>query len=123
MLYRYLADLVLVIHFAFVVFAVLGAWLVLKWRRLAWIHIPFSLWAAIVEFTGCMCPLTPLDHWLRLQGGIAVERLGFVEQYLLPLLYPTPLTRPLQLVLGAMVLGVNVLIYAWILRRRLKGKA
>ena len=123
MIYRYLADVVLVLHFAFVVFAVLGALLVLRWQRMAWIHIPLALWAVIVEFTGWICPLTPLEHWLRLKGGIAVEKLGFVEQYLLPLLYPSPLTRPLQLVLGAIVLGVNVLIYAWILRRRLRGRA
>ena len=123
MLYRHLADLVLVLHLAFVVFAVLGALLVLRWQRLAWIHAPVALWAAMVEFTGWICPLTPLEHWLRLKSGIPVQKLGFVEQYLLPVLYPTPLTRPMQIVLGAIVLGVNVLVYAWILRRRIRGKA
>jgi len=123
MLYRHLADLILVLHFAFVVFAVLGALLVLKWQWLAWIHIPLALWAAVVEFTGWMCPLTPLEHWLRLKGGMPVEKLGFVEQYLVPLLYPTPLTRPMQMVLGAIVLGVNLMIYGWVLKKRLGGKA
>jgi len=123
MLYRHLADLVLVLHFAFVVFAVLGAVLVLRWQRLAWIHVPLALWAAIVELTGWMCPLTPLEHWLRLKGGIPVQKLGFVEQYLFPLLYPPPLTRGFQMILGAVVLGVNLLMYAWILRRRRSGKA
>jgi len=123
MLYRHLADLILVLHFAFVVFAVLGALLVLKWQWLAWIHIPLALWATVVEFTGWMCPLTPLEHWLRLKGGMPVEKLGFVEQYLVPLLYPTPLTRPMQMVLGAIVLGVNLMIYGWVLKKRLGGKA
>jgi len=117
MLYRHLADLVLVLHFAFVLFAVLGALLVLRWQRLAWIHVPLALWAVIVELAGWMCPLTPLEHWLRLKGGISVQKLGFVEQYLLPLLYPTPLTRGFQMILGAVVLGINLLMYAWVLRR------
>ncbi|MDY6837769.1 MAG: DUF2784 domain-containing protein [Thermodesulfobacteriota bacterium] len=122
MLYKNLADLVLTLHFAFVLFAMLGALLVLIWQRLAWIHIPLALWAVIVEITGWMCPLTPLEHWLRLKGGIPVEQLGFVEQYLYPLLYPTPLTRGFQVILGAVVLGVNLLIYGWILRRRRSRK-
>lgn len=123
MLYRYLADLVLVLHFAFVVFVVLGALLVVRWQRLAWIHVPLALWGAVVEFTGWMCPLTPLEHWLRLKAGMAVEKIGFVEQYLVPLLYPTPLTRPMQMVLGAIVLGVNLVIYGWVVKRRFRAKA
>ncbi|MDY6951679.1 MAG: DUF2784 domain-containing protein, partial [Thermodesulfobacteriota bacterium] len=104
-------------------FAVLGALLVLRWQRLAWMHIPLALWAVIVELTGWMCPLTPLEHWLRLKGGIPFQKLGFVEQYLFPLLYPPPLARGFQMVLGASVLGINLLMYAWILRRRVSGKA
>jgi len=123
MLYRYLADLVLVLHLAFVLFALLGACLVLRWQRLAWTHVPLALWAVIVEFTGWMCPLTPLEHWLRLKGGIPVAKLGFVEQYLFPLLYPPPLTRGFQMILGAMVLAINVLMYAWILSKTRSRKA
>jgi hypothetical protein len=116
MLYSPLADLVLTMHFAFVVFSVLGGFLVLKWHRVAWIHVPAALWAVVVEFTGWICPLTPVEHWLRLKSGAAIQELGFVERYLVPLLYPTPLTRGFQVILGAIVLGVNAGIYVWILR-------
>jgi len=122
MSYRILADLVLILHFAFVVFAVLGAFLILKWRWVAWIHVPAAIWGAVVEFAGWLCPLTPLEHWLRVEAGMAVERIGLVEQYLVPLLYPTPLTRGLQIVLGAVVLGVNGLIYVWVVRRSLRAR-
>ncbi|MBW2195574.1 MAG: DUF2784 domain-containing protein [Deltaproteobacteria bacterium] len=120
--YRTLGDFVLIAHFAFVVFVVFGALMVLKWPRLAWIHIPSALWAAVVECAGWLCPLTPLEHWLRVKAGMSVEKLGFVEQYLLPLLYPTPLTRPIQITLGAIVLGVNGLIYTWVLWRYFKNR-
>ena len=123
MFYSSLADLVLIVHFVFVVFSVLGGFLVLKWHRLAWIHVPAALWAAVVEFTGWVCPLTPLEHWLRLKSGAAIQELGFVERYLVPLLYPTPLTRGFQVILGAIVLGVNAAIYAWILRRSITRHA
>jgi hypothetical protein len=120
--YRTLADLVLTTHFAFVVFAVFGAFLVLKWRRLAWIHIPAALWAGMIELAGWICPLTHLEYWLQVKGGASVEKIGFIEQYLVPLLYPTPLTRRLQILQGAIVLSVNVLIYGWILWRNMKAR-
>lgn len=115
MVYRTLADLVLIVHFAFVVFALFGAFSVVRWRWLVWIHVPLALWAVVVEFTGWLCPLTPLEHWLRSKSGMTVQNIGFVEQYLLPLLYPTALTRRLQIVLGIIVLGMNGLIYSWVL--------
>lgn len=117
MFYGFLADAVLVVHFVFVVFSVTGGFLALKWRRIAWFHIPVAIWAVLVELVGWICPLTPLEHWLRIQTGAIVEELGFIEQYLLPLLYPTPLTRPLQMALGGFVLGLNALIYGWFLWR------
>ena len=123
MLYSSLADLTLVTHFAFAVFSVLGGFLVLKWHRVAWIHVPVALWAVVVEFTGWICPLTPLEHWLRLKSGAPIQELGFVERYLVPLLYPTPLTRGFQVILGAIVLGVNAAIYAWILRQSITRRA
>ena len=120
MVYRTLADFVLIVHFAFVVFAIFGAFLVVRWRWLVWIHVPLALWAAVVELTGWPCPLTPLEHWLRNKSGMAVQDIGFVEGYLLPLIYPTALTRGLQIVLGAIVLGMNGLIYWWALRRHFR---
>jgi len=122
MSYRVLADLVVVGHFAFALFSVFGGLCVLKWWLVAWIHIPLALWAAVVELTGWPCPLTPLEHWLRNKSGMAFQDIGFVEGYLLPLLYPTALTRRLQIVLGAVVLGINGLIYWWALRRHFRVK-
>lgn len=115
--YRLLADLVLVLHAAFVVFVVLGALLVLRWPRIAWVHVPVALWGAGIEFVGGICPLTPLEnYWRRLAGELGYPG-GFVEHYIVSVLYPTGLTRPLQIVLGTLVVVVNVAIYAWTLRR------
>jgi hypothetical protein len=115
--YRLLADLVLVLHAAFVVFVVLGALLVLRWPRIAWVHVPVALWGAGIEFVGGICPLTPLEnHWRRLAGELGYPG-GFVEHYVVSALYPDGLTRTVQIVLGALVVVVNVTIYAWAVRR------
>ena len=122
MVYRGLADLVVVMHLAFVLFAVLGGFLVLKWKRYAWIHVPTVVWAALIEFAGWVCPLTPLENWLRERGGAIAYRSGFVEHYILPLLYPAVLTRRLQIALGLLVLILNLVIYGWVLRRIAKAE-
>ena len=117
MIYGALADLVVVVHLVFVVFAVLGGLLVLKRRRVAWFHLPAVLWAALIEFANWPCPLTPLENRLRhLAGGTGYET-GFIEHYLLPLLYPPGLTRGLQIGLGILVLTLNLAVYAWLARR------
>lgn len=121
--YGFLADLVVLVHFAFVLFVVLGGLLVLKWKRLAWVHVPAFLWGALIEFAGWICPLTPLENWLRVKGGVTGYRSGFIEHYILPVLYPTLLTRRLQIALGLLVLGVNLGIYGWLLRRSVRAKA
>lgn len=112
MLYRLLADVVLVLHLGFVLFVVAGAFLVLRWRWMAWIQLPAALWGVFVEWSGWVCPLTPLESWLRAQGGASGYPGGFVEHYLLPVIYPASLTRTVQILLGAMVLVVNVIAYA-----------
>ncbi|HQR47999.1 MAG TPA: DUF2784 domain-containing protein [Steroidobacteraceae bacterium] len=115
---RLLADLVLLLHAAFVLFVVLGALLVLRWPRVAWAHVPAALWGACIEFAGWICPLTPLEnHWRRLAGEEGYAG-GFVEHYVFPVLYPDGLTRNAQLVLGALVLLINVAAYGWAIRRR-----
>ena len=117
MIYRALADFVLLLHMAFVLFVALGGFLAFKWRRVAWFHIPAALWASLIEFVGWECPLTPLENWLRRKGGEAGYQTGFIERYLLPLIYPAPVSRTLHVVLGLLVLGVNLAIY-WRLWRR-----
>jgi hypothetical protein len=123
MVYHSLANLILIVHLAFVLFAVLGGILVLKWRSLAWVHAPAFLWAALIEFAGWVCPLTPLENWLRVKGGALPYRTTFIEHYLLPLLYPATLTRNLQIFLGLLVLSINLGIYSWMFWQSAQKKA
>jgi hypothetical protein len=115
------ADALLVVHFAFVLFVVLGGLLVYRWPRSAWVHVPAFAWGAVIEFNNWTCPLTPLEQRLRMAAGEGGYTGGFVEHYLLPLLYPEGLTRETQLVLGVFVLAVNALVYGiWFWRKRCK---
>jgi len=123
MSYRILADLVVLVHLAFILFAVFGGILVFLWKRCAWVHLPAVLWAALIEFLGWVCPLTPLENWLRERGGSSGYRTGFVEHYLLPVLYPDSLTRTYQVALGLFVLGINLGVYGWLLRHRVRTRA
>lgn len=118
MLYGALADLVVVIHLAFVAFVVFGGLLVLRHARLAWVHIPAALWGVLIEFTGGICPLTPLENSLRVRGGEGGYSGGFIDHYLIPLLYPSGLTRNTQIVLGSLALALNFAVYAIFLARR-----
>ena len=118
MQYLLLANLVVLLHLAFVGFVVLGALLVLRWPRLAWIQLPCALWGALIEFAGWVCPLTPLENRLRQLGGQAGYAGGFVEHYLLPVLYPQNLTRPVQVALGTLVLILNAAAYWRLWHRR-----
>jgi hypothetical protein len=121
--YRVLADLVVLVHVGFVLFAVLGGLVVLWWRRVAWVHLPAALWAALIEFAGWVCPLTPLETWLRGKGGGTGYRGSFIEHHVLPIVYPDSLTRPSQVALGLFVLVVNLAVYGGMLRRGMKTKA
>jgi uncharacterized membrane protein YhhN len=116
--YHLLADLVVGLHFLFVLFVVLGGLLVLKWPRLAYLHIPAAVYGAAIEFAGWICPLTPLEKSLRARAGDAAYEAGFVEHYILPVLYPAGLTRATQWVLGVLVIGVNLAVYWWVGRTR-----
>jgi hypothetical protein len=117
MIYQGLADGIVLFHIGFILFAVFGGLLVLKWRYLVWVHVPAALWAVTVELAHWPCPLTPLENWLREQGGETSYETGFVENYILPILYPAQITAPQQIMLGALVLGINVAVYAWLWRR------
>jgi hypothetical protein len=123
MVYQVLADLVVALHFAFVLFSVFGAFLIFKWKRCAWIHIPCVAWAGLIELAGWVCPLTPLENWLRGKSGIGGYGSGFIEHYVLPVLYPAALTRELQITLGVSVLAVNLVIYGWLFYCTVKPKA
>lgn len=121
MVYRLLADLTVLVHLAFVVFVVAGGLLVVRRPRVAWLHLPAATWGALIELVGWVCPLTPLENRLRTMGGEAGYSGGFVEHYLLPVLYPPGLTRGVQLVLGACVVLLNLVWYVWAWRRHSGG--
>ena len=121
-IYSVLADLVLVLHLAFIAFVVLGGFLALRWRRLVWIHPPLAVWGALVALMGWICPLTPLENYLRGLAGLAQYGGSFLERYLLPLIYPTDLTRGLQVSLGLLVVAVNLLAYGLLVRKRRHGR-
>jgi hypothetical protein len=114
---RLLADAVVAFHFAFVLFVVLGGLLVLRWRRVAWVHLPSAAWGALIEFAGWICPLTPLELDLRRQAGQAGYSGGFIEHYILPVLYPEALDRGAQVGLGLSVVALNAVVYALLWRR------
>jgi len=122
MVYRLLADLVVLVHFGFVLFVILGGMLVLRWKSVAWVHLPAAAWGAIVEFMGWICPLTPLEIWLRVMAGQSGYQTGFIAHYLLPVLYPQNLTRDTQIWLGVLVLCLNLAIYGWLIRRWMKAE-
>jgi Protein of Unknown function (DUF2784) len=123
-MYRILADITVGLHLLFVVFVIAGGLLVLRWPRLVWVHIPAAVWGALIEFAGWVCPLTPLEQALRNAAGEAGYRGGFIEHYLLPVLYPSGLTRGIQIGLGMTVVLLNVLVYGYLLRRhRLSSRA
>ena len=116
MAYRALADAVVVAHLAFIVFVVLGGFLVLRWRWAPALHLPAALWGAYVELTGRICPLTPLENTLRRAAGESGYSGGFIEQYLIPVIYPSGLTLATQSVLAIAVVAINLAIYGWCLR-------
>ena len=114
---QHLADLVVLTHFLFILFVVLGGLPVLRWPRLAWLHVPAVVWGALIEFTGGICPLTPLENSLREAAGDTGYQGGFIGHYLLPVIYPETLTREIQWLLGALVLLINAAVYVQLIRR------
>jgi hypothetical protein len=117
MAYRMLADLLAVVHLAFVVFVVAGGFLALARPRVAFLHLPAAVWGVLIEWAGWICPLTPLEVRFRRLGGEAGYSGGFVDHYLLPVLYPTGLTESHQLWLGGFVLVLNLGVYGWLVWR------
>lgn len=117
------ADLVILLHLGFILFVVLGALLVLRWPPLAWLHLPAVAWGAIVELSGqAICPLTPLENDLRQAAGWAGYPGGFIDHYLLPLIYPPGLTHDMQVGLGIGMMALNTLAYAVLLARRRRAR-
>ncbi len=118
MLYSLGAQTVVLVHFAFILFVLFGATLVARWRWLVAVHLPAAAWGGFVELSGRVCPLTYGENFLRNQAGQSGYPQGFIEHYLLPVIYPAGLTQRIQFVLAAVVVLVNALLYGWLLQRR-----
>lgn len=118
LIYRWLADAVLVLHLGFVLFVVLGGLLVLQWPRVAWLHIPAATWGVLIEYTGWICPLTPLENSFRMRGGETGYSGSFIQHYIQPVLYPAGLTRATQLTLGSVLLVLNLAAYSVVISRK-----
>ena len=117
MFHRALADLLVVAHFCFIAFVLFGGLLALRRRWLAALHLPAAAWGVFIEVSGGACPLTPLENQLRRQSGAAGYSGGFIEHYLLPVIYPSGLTREIQLALALLVVLVNLAVYGLVARR------
>lgn len=120
MLYDLLADAVILLHLLFILFAVLGGLLVLRWNKLIWLHIPILTWAVIIEINRWICPLTPLENWLWEQTGDMGYSGGFIEHYIVPIIYPAGLTTEIQIMLALGILAINIPIYGWYIQRKRK---
>jgi len=118
MVYKIFAEFIVLIHFCFILFVVVGGIAAIKWRALVWWHVPAAVWGALIEFAGWICPLTPLEQWLRYQAGLKNYSGDFIEHYLLPVIYPKALTRQTQFILGGMVLLINFIAYFYYFKKR-----
>jgi hypothetical protein len=115
-----LADLIVFIHFSFILFVIFGGFLVLKWRKLIWFHLPAAAWGALIEFAGWICPLTTLENRLRSVSGGGYAS-SFIERYIIPVIYPPALTREIQVALGLAVILLNLFVYRKLVRKRAGG--
>jgi len=118
--YRLAADLTLILHLLFVVFVIFGGLLCLHRTRWIWLHLPSMIWGVWVEWAGWICPLTPLENHFRQMASGQGYREGFVEHYLVPLIYPEQLTISLQWLLGGLILVINIFVYYCLLHKQIK---
>jgi len=116
-IFHLLADVLVFLHLGFVLFVAIGGFLVFRWPKVAWAHIPAVVWGVFIELTSRVCPLTPLENRLRLAGGGTGYEGGFVDRYVVPIVYPPGLTREMQLALGVSMIALNVAVYSLVVFR------
>lgn len=121
--YGNLATLVVAFHFAFILFVMFGGLAVLRWPRAAWLHMPCFLWGGGIIAVGGICPLTPLELDLRRAAGDTPYAGSFIDHYIVSIVYPSGLTRGIQIALAIGLVVLNVGIYAWVIRRRVRAQA
>ncbi len=122
-MYQLLADVLVLAHFLFIIFVVICGILVIRWPWLALVHLPAAVWGAAVELYGWVCPLTPLENYLRRLGGGMAYRGDFIEYYLVGLIYPENLTVTMQRIFGLLVIAVNIVFYILVLRKQRMSKS
>lgn len=122
-LYNVAADFIVLLHFSFIVFVLIGGLLVFKWRWLIWVHLPAAIWGALIVIVGWICPLTPIENMLRQAGGSEVYLTGFIQHYIEPVIYPSDLKPEIFIAMGIFVIVVNVIVYTiiFIKCKRIKG--
>ena len=113
---QHLADIIVLLHFGFIVFAIIGGLLVLKWNWVVWIHIPAAVWGSLIVIFGWICPLTPLENMLRRTDTGETYTGGFIAHYIIPIIYPPGLTRELQIEMGIFLVLLNVIVYTFVYR-------
>lgn len=116
MAYNAAATTIAILHFAFILFVFLGGFLVLRWPKLMWLHIPAAVWGVLIEFAGWWCPLTKWENYFIKAAGRAGYETGFVNHYIMPIIYPSGLTRGLEIAIGIFVLVLNLAIYVRVFR-------
>lgn len=121
-IFKIAADITMIVHLLFILFVLLGGLLVFRWRWMMLAHLPCVIWVALLEFYGWICPLTPLEQHLRLAGNQQGYSGGFVEHYLFPIIYPSGLTPQIQIIIGSLVIAINVVIYALVGLRYVRGR-
>lgn len=119
---RLAADAVVVIHLGFILFVFLGGLTLFRWPRMIWAHVPAAIWGGIVELSGAPCPLTPLENMLRRAGKAESYSGGFVDHYIVPIVYPPGLTRDIQFILGGLILVINIVVYHRFLTRKKRSE-
>ncbi|MDX1651363.1 MAG: DUF2784 domain-containing protein [Brumimicrobium sp.] len=117
MFFKILADLVVIIHFVFILYVIFGGLIVLKYRKTVFLHIPCAIWGCLIMFAGWICPLTYIENDLREAAGTETYSDGFIQHYIIPIIYPENLTRELQAILGFSVLVLNIIVYSILIKR------
>ena len=118
MLYQFAADFIIFLHFAFIVFVLMGGFLVFKWRWVIWLHVPAAIWGAVIVIMGWICPLTPIENMLRQAGAGDIYSASFIEHYLVPMIYPMGLSPEIFIAMGIAVIVINVIVYTILFIKR-----
>ena len=119
-MYELAADFALIVHFAFIMFVVLGALLLFISKKIIYFHIPAVIWGVYIELTNSICPLTYLENWFLQKANLTIYSGGFIQNYLVPIIYPSNLTENLQTYLGLIIIVVNLIMYVLIISKSRK---